>query len=98
MIVTPGIVHKLIASFVTALTLFARPCLGNEPTTIDTRGFSVTFGAMWHVSTDHNGTILGGIRGEEPPFMQTSSARTERAAYSPQADLPFNRASSTKPI
>lgn len=69
MIVKPSAVHKLIASFVTALTLLTRPCLGNEPTTIDTRGFSVTFGEMWHVSTDHNGTILGSVRGEEPPFI-----------------------------
>jgi len=69
MIVTPSTVHKLIASFATALTLLAQPCLGNEPTTIDTRGFSVSFGEMWHVSTDHKGTILGGIRGEKPPFI-----------------------------
>jgi hypothetical protein len=71
MIVTPSTVHKLIASFVTALalTLLARPCLGSEPTIIDTRGFSVTFGEMWHVSTNQNGTILGSIRGEEPPFI-----------------------------
>ncbi|MBR0826952.1 hypothetical protein JQ596_15505 [Bradyrhizobium manausense] len=69
MIVTPSAVHKLITSFATALTLLARPCFGNERATIDTRGFSVTFGEMWHVSTDSNGTILGSIRGEEPPFI-----------------------------
>jgi hypothetical protein len=69
MIVTPSAVHKLVASFVTAFMLLARPCLGNEPTTIDTRGFSVSFGEMWHVATDHNGTILAGVRGEEPPFI-----------------------------
>lgn len=76
---TSRTVHKLIASSVAALLLLARPCLGSEPlgneplgnesTTIDTRGFSVTFGEVWHVSTDHNGTILGGISGEKPPFI-----------------------------
>jgi hypothetical protein len=69
MIATPSMVRKLVATLVTALMLLAQPCLGGEPTTIETGGFSVTFGETWHVSTDHYGTILGSIRGEEPPFI-----------------------------
>ncbi|MGJ4929432.1 hypothetical protein ACQR1I_24000 [Bradyrhizobium sp. HKCCYLS2038] len=67
--IASSIIHKLIASLAVALTLVARPCLGGEPTIVDTPGFSVTFGAMWHVQTDHKGTILGSVGGEEPPFI-----------------------------
>jgi hypothetical protein len=71
MISAPGAVPKLISSFIAILplVLLARPCLANEPTTMDTRGFSVTFGEKWHVSTNHNGSILGHIRGEVPPYI-----------------------------
>ena len=81
MIVIPPTIHKFIASVSVALMLVAQPCLGREPTTIDTGGFSVTFGEKWHVSTDHKGTILGGVRGEEPPFiiMYYADPDTDRA-------------------
>jgi hypothetical protein len=71
MISTPGAVPKLLTGLIAMLPLLllARPCLANEPTTINTMGFSVTFGEKWHVSTDHNGTILGSIRGEVPPLI-----------------------------
>ena len=71
MISKPGAVPKLLTSLIAMLPFLflARPCLANEPTTINTRGFSVTFGEKWHVSTNHNGTILGGIRGDVPPFI-----------------------------
>ena len=52
-----------------AVGLFAGSCLANEPTTIDTKGFSVAFPEKWHVSTNHNGTILANINGEVPPFI-----------------------------
>jgi hypothetical protein len=40
-----------------------------EPTTISTRGFSITFPAKWHVETDDLGAVFAGINGEMPPFI-----------------------------
>ena len=42
---------------------------GADPTVISTKGFSITFPEKWHVETNHTGTILAGIKGEEPPFI-----------------------------
>jgi hypothetical protein len=67
MIPMPRTVHELMAGLIATLPLvvFVPPCIAAEPTTIDTRGFSITFGERWHVSTIYRASIFAeALRGD----------------------------------